>query len=604
MSSNTNDASIVGEAPDEAGPRLKCSFTSGNEDGSDINLSSDCYEPLETYLVQEKGKKSSFLLETPTPTAPSIIVIENETPHSVDIPFFFGGFQLVSTAKGVEIFLTDNEGKETYLMTSKGIPYNKEDTSSLWHKAICVVPGGPRPISKLRMKLLSVSSGKVTAVKLQSLKLTARIAEPMNPTGDSNSPRQQEISTEVAGKKTFGSPAASPSRSHQTSPGKPRQLPGSPGSAPITQSDLGAAMAGLSFLARSTEKGIDEALKEQTNRLEQHVESHFTRMEYQMYSLKSVILAQQQLLQENQRIMQQQQQRIEDQSGHLRELVKHQGDLQVRVQALQADVSILRCQVPVDDDDDDGHHDNDDPDQIDVKVDERRGIHDDFTIGESIPGVVIPLEGLADEETCAGSTSHNKGDADHGNSCAAPVSSRSRDKASVEDTVEIVNDEIPRTPGLLLPLNMPPTVSPENAVNGSVGSDERASEAPGALATSDSSSPQRKYFQKKNDGARCSVLSNIEVTLLEDPTPSQGQCDAHSVVEEYATVENTQTEFSCVGQTHEKKEDDLIEDDPRQFFDSFANQLKQQEQLAVVTPSPSWAAPFQCIPSRAEDSIL
>jgi hypothetical protein len=140
-----NGTTAVGMGIDTSPPveisprRLTCYFKTEDGNGEMIPDVSNITEKV--FFLQEEGKKSSFLLEPDkdkessnsfyTVQKPANIVIEHTNGT-----FFLGGFQIVSTAKSVEIYLTDKEGKETYLTTSKAISFNKEDTTAPWHKGM------------------------------------------------------------------------------------------------------------------------------------------------------------------------------------------------------------------------------------------------------------------------------------------------------------------------------------------------------------------------------------------------------------------------------------------------------------------------------------
>jgi hypothetical protein len=348
--------------------RLTCFFKTENANGEIIpDLSNNASEKV--YLEQEPGKKSSFLLEPDTSITPFYtvekppnVIIEYENPQAAvpkDSTFFLGAFQMVSTAKTVEIYLTDVEGKESYLTTSKGISFNKEDKTASWYKTICVVPGGPRPILRLRIKLLSLRPVDASTAKLQFMKLTARVAETpspqpssaqvsgnaMSPPSGAFTPVSAAASTSSANSSESAKPKSVFFATQEPVKPEPRQLPPANAAAPsagVTQSDLGAAMAGMSFMARSTEKGIEEALDEQTKRLERSFGSCFMRMEQHLQFLQRHLIVQQQLIQESQETMELQQKTIEEQNNQIRTLVKQQDDLKIRVQSLQADMSIVR----------------------------------------------------------------------------------------------------------------------------------------------------------------------------------------------------------------------------------------------------------------------
>ncbi|KAL3906038.1 MAG: hypothetical protein SGILL_009438 [Bacillariaceae sp.] len=348
-----------GQAPPTptAPRRLTCFFQTEteNEHGNLVpGVSASNEKTKKTFLVQEEGKKSSFLLLEPKDDTafycvekPPCVVIEYTESESDVNTFFLGGFQLISSAKSTEVYLTDLQGKETYLTTSKGIPFNKEDTTASWYKAITVVPGGPRPISRLRIKLLSLRPTDASVAKLQFIKLTARIAEPPSPTSISQHSSSLKTSPNGnSGNENNGKKNVAFEETRSAATGLHRPTTKSPLSSPagITQSDIGAAMAGVSFMARSTEKSIEETLNDQTKRMEKYFGSCFLRLDQQMQFLQRHLIVQQQLIQENNDVMLQQQQLITDQSTQLRTLLQQQEDMKIRLQSLQADMSIVRYQ--------------------------------------------------------------------------------------------------------------------------------------------------------------------------------------------------------------------------------------------------------------------
>lgn len=128
---------------------------------------------------------------------------------------------------------------------------------------------------------------------------------------------------------------------------------------PLTQKDLGAAMAGLSFMARKTEENMANLFKDQSKQVEEKVEAYLSRMELQMRALKPTLAMQLELIKENQNIMKEQQQIMECQATQINKLLSDNQDLQVRVQSLQADVSILRSQRTFDNTGDENSCSND-----------------------------------------------------------------------------------------------------------------------------------------------------------------------------------------------------------------------------------------------------
>lgn len=105
--------------------------------------------------------------------------------------FFLGGFQLVSTARKIEVYVTKvGNPNEELLMTCRGIPVRDKDSNQPHDcfKVFSVVPGGPRPIKKLRLRLLSGDDGPSSpaaagetktpsSTKLVMIQLTGRIPD-------------------------------------------------------------------------------------------------------------------------------------------------------------------------------------------------------------------------------------------------------------------------------------------------------------------------------------------------------------------------------------------------------------------------------------------
>lgn len=284
-------------------------------------------------MSQEQGKKSSFLLDLPfvleTPLETNLL-IEHKSDAVGGYPFFLGGFQIISNAKQSKVFLTGEDQKETYLTTATGIPYDKKSGED-WFKAVCVIPGGPRRITRLHLKLLDV---KHEMTKVKFLKLTARIPDP-----DSTAVSTTSTSAAVTGKMP---PKSMPQIPVSLQQSYSSVLPGAVGGA-ITQDDLGAAMAGMSMMARSTEEAIGKSIKDQYSSMEKKLDERWNTMEGFIQSLTTVMVSQRSVFQEKNKIMMQQQGLIEAQARQIEELKSNQEELTSTVKALQHDISIL-CQ--------------------------------------------------------------------------------------------------------------------------------------------------------------------------------------------------------------------------------------------------------------------
>ena len=316
-------------------------------------------EPEISTCRQEEGKKSSFLLQTDDDTSitivkPAHIKLEyrsNPEESTVTSPFFLGGFQLVSNAKHVEVYLTDKDGKESYLMTSKGIMFEKGEMGEEWYKAVSVVPGGPRPIMELHIKLLSLKPKDATIAFLKSLKVTARIPDTSLPASPSprippavaaatsasaQSPPSKEAMLECSSPKVQ---ATKPSPSRASNASSKSSTTGSPA---LTQSDLGAAMSSLSLMARNAEDRIENAMCERFAKMEGFLDARWEKMEKHVHSLSSVVLSQKTLLAHKVKVTNQQQETLNAQAEQMDNLSKHQKGMSETISNLADDISKMR----------------------------------------------------------------------------------------------------------------------------------------------------------------------------------------------------------------------------------------------------------------------
>lgn len=373
---NATSSSSAPNDPSASTPHLICHFRT-RRDENDANVGKETTSG-KAPLFRETGKKSSYLLQSQKAKSPENIdakddgidwysipkpahlVVEHEKNPTVtteslqERTFFFGGLQLVFDAKNIEIYLTSPGGEESYLMTCKGIPYKmnekenvSEESKSIqpkvveWRRALCVVPGGPRCISCLRIKLIgSTSTSDNTNTKVRYMKLTARIVDP-SPSSTGTSAQKSPVATTNPQQPGKNLRSFNPSMFAPTTTAKDATSNSEP---PLTQKDLGAAMAGLSFMARKTEEQMADLFKQQSKKIENNLESYFARMESQLRALNPTLTFQHQLIKENQTILKEQQKVIDHQTTQINKLLNDNQDLQVRVQSLQADISILRSQ--------------------------------------------------------------------------------------------------------------------------------------------------------------------------------------------------------------------------------------------------------------------
>ncbi len=299
-------------------------------------------------LQPEEGKKSAFLFDPELPLTipkPAHLIVEfskcdhGNEPESSQI-FFLGGFQAVTNAKHLEVYLTDKNGKEEYLMTSKGIPFQKGENGEEWQKAVCVVPGGPRSILGIHVKLLSLRPLTESNAQIKSIKITARIPDTLVPSSKANLqiPSQQEQAhrVETMNQSTLLGNAPISMTSTNASFGQ---------SSSITQADLGAAMASLSIMARSTEDGIEKVLIEKCDRLETIFHTRLSTVEQHMTSLTMVTASQKSTIDGQTKLLELQYSMMNAQSEQMKSLLEQQQSMSEMVEDLQVQLSALRKEV-------------------------------------------------------------------------------------------------------------------------------------------------------------------------------------------------------------------------------------------------------------------
>ena len=147
------------------------------------------YNPIP--IVDNETNKDYYMIEKPAHIYLSVFKLMSSTKqnhHTNSNGYIFGGLEIVSNSRNIEAYTTDKDGKESYLLTSRGAPLhdkksikNNSPTSQTakenklndieWHSCIIVHPNGPSEISNLKLKLLSLRSPKFQAiVKIFKLK--------------------------------------------------------------------------------------------------------------------------------------------------------------------------------------------------------------------------------------------------------------------------------------------------------------------------------------------------------------------------------------------------------------------------------------------------
>ena len=283
-------------APDDC--PLICTFVNPESPKNVLDLS----------FRRDAEKKSAFWLEDGehTMAEPAHCIIMGETT------FALGGFQLVSNARTVEIYLVEakNEAdEEVYLTTCRGVPSDGIDN----YKVTCVIPGGPRAVTTLHLKLLGLKPNKTDTARLSSIKLTARLPEQENSVAaPANSTSSQQVDT-------HHSPAPA-NRQQMRLPPQISAVANNPSSpTALTGEDLGSAMAGLSFLVRSTQDTLLSTMKQSQQELKVGMDQQLLQLQQQVQQIQ---ISQQRLLEQQGKMMQQQAEAIERQQKQLATVVE------------------------------------------------------------------------------------------------------------------------------------------------------------------------------------------------------------------------------------------------------------------------------------------
>lgn len=311
FSSSSNDGST----------RFQCVLTNGPEKELTANNENVLW------LEQEEGKKSSFVwraLDDTTKreiTKPSHLLIQTSSKST----FLFGGLEIVTNARNIEFYLTgenDDDGKETYLTTSRGLQVANEDDAHRF-KCLVVCPGGPRPVTRVHLKLLSLKPASCTSATLYLLKFKGRLPPP----------KQQQQQEEVTRNDVSRQQAA-------TQPAAAAAAPVSPG---LTQADVSHAMTGTSLLVRSVETSLQQSIQDSLDKMQQHFDARFNRLEQYM------VLQQQQQQQDYTEMQNQLMNQMKEQHGELMTLMGSMNAQQLATAPQERNDSVVEQAVVVKD---------------------------------------------------------------------------------------------------------------------------------------------------------------------------------------------------------------------------------------------------------------
>jgi hypothetical protein len=343
-------------------PQLRCTFQTIPEETSDNHEGGTEKNPEHAdsgstatsawFFQPEEGKKSSFVLDfadtDDTPYVaweiPAHAVIEcvlgNNNSEIAPIPFLLGGLELVSNSRNMEVYLTKtNSTNADYLMTCRGIPASQQDQQHQWHKTLSVIPGGPRSVVKVHLKLLGLRPDATTHALLKLIKVKGRlpliedIVKPVTTTIAASSTVvaapivEQSLPATAASQHVQVKEVATPPPISTDQLPQQQQQHNHPTSPFAAQPDLGMAfLAGISNMLRVTEDRMMQAIN--------HHVTHQVQNNCQQLS-NYIINNHKEMLDKQHKLARQQQRVIENQGRILQQLESRQAQLIDDVSNLQ-----------------------------------------------------------------------------------------------------------------------------------------------------------------------------------------------------------------------------------------------------------------------------
>jgi hypothetical protein len=286
--------------------------------------------------VEEKG----VVREVAAPAECRIECMPTPLTSASSQELYVGGFQLVSNAKMIEVYLNDDQ----YLTTCRGIPSGEHrpeggsdgvaPNTTIYYKAVFAVPGGPRSVRNVVLRLRSLAPKDQQVARLVMMKLTARLAPDAADSQRATATSSGETATVVGASlptspDTQPSPVAAPSlitdasvasTSHSAEAGRPSDVV-----------DVQAAMMGLSLMLKGTE---DRVVRSTADKVCRELKPCFAAMQAQLQSLAAAMTNQ---LIPIHAAMAQQQQLIESQQAMLLRLAEQQSELKKLLLQRQGD---------------------------------------------------------------------------------------------------------------------------------------------------------------------------------------------------------------------------------------------------------------------------
>eukprot|EP00978_Attheya_sp_CCMP212_P006358 scaffold14384_cov48-Attheya_sp.AAC.6 len=297
-----------------ASVRLRCSFVSGDPTESSSTQDETTSGQQVVWLEQEEGKKSSFVLSSNSNDEPyeihkpAHIVLECVQTTSqgacVARDFLFGGMEILSNSRNVEVYVKDDSSDTTaerYLFTSRGMQHD-----SGYYKCLLMHPGGPGKLAQVHIKLLSLQptphSTSKTIASVAVLKFKGRLPDPM----------EIPPSTITSANSTTTANSKEPSSSTQQNNNSKGASPANPGgeenaSSQISGADLGVAMGAVSMMVRSTEDRLTKTISTDMERVESVLGQRMGSLEKSVATLSTLVVQQQVKLQQQHELLMNQQ---------------------------------------------------------------------------------------------------------------------------------------------------------------------------------------------------------------------------------------------------------------------------------------------------------
>ena len=280
-------------------------------------------------LVSEEGKKSSFYLPIDTPDAydvskPASILLRAAPHNPVDFsdisdvssvrfcPFVFGGVEIRSNSRNIELYETDlNGGNQSYVTTQRGARWEEEDGESIELYTTCIThPSGPSELSGVAFKLLSIRPPKTSEVRILKFLVKCRLLTQSTPQAGSedvsqsmSKMRAHEIKSNQVERKALDTTVnSSVTSTRGVLPPSTRGIANEEMSSPAqicSQDDIRAALTTVSMMTGKTEERIVSSLEDKIGRLAEKL----GKMEELIYTQNQTIQFQKNLLLEQKQQM-------------------------------------------------------------------------------------------------------------------------------------------------------------------------------------------------------------------------------------------------------------------------------------------------------------